>query len=227
MEDGVQQDEDPAAGVVAQPGGELVGHYAAEDEPLRAARVRSELADIPAVQPDTGATLRFFARLLQARHVVEVGSGGGYSGLWLLAGMAPRGVLTTIELDAGNQALAQRAYTDGAAGDRVRSMRGPALEVLPRLADGNYDLVFLDADKTEYPAYLEHGKRLLRPAGVLLADNVIWSGRVADVTVTDSRTQALRRFLQLVDEDPELLSVTLPVGDGLLAAIYEPAETAT
>ena len=78
-----------------------------EDEVLRAARARSEEADIPAVPPETGAVLRFFARLLNARHVVEVGSGGGYSGLWLLGGMDGRGSLTTIELNPGNQSLAQ------------------------------------------------------------------------------------------------------------------------
>ena len=215
---------DPSAVVDERSTVEVVGHYAAEDEHLRAARVRSEQVGIPVVEPGTGPVLRFFARLLRARHVVEVGSGGGYSGLWLLGGMPPRGTLTTIEADPTHQALAQRAFGDAGAADRVRTMRGPALDVLPRLADDNYDLVFLDADKTEYPAYLEHARRLLRPGGLLLADNVVWHGRVADLAVTDPSTRALRTFVAQVEQDPELLSVTLPVGDGLLAAIYEPQE---
>lgn len=195
-----------------------------EDEPLRAARARSEEADIPSVPAETGALLRFLARLIAARHVVEVGSGGGYSGLWLLGGIDPRGALTTIELDADNQALAQRAYAEGGATDRVRTMRGAALEVLPKLADGHYDLVFLDAVKSEYPDYLEHARRLLRAGGLLLADNVLWGGAVSDPSITDGDTTALRAFNEAVREDPEFNAMILSVGDGLLAATYTPKE---
>jgi len=194
-----------------------------EDEALRAARARSEEVDIPAVPPETGALLRFFARLLNARHVVEVGSGGGYSGLWLLGGMDGRGSLTTIELDPGNQALAQQAFAAARLGDRVRSMLGPALTVLPKLADGNYDIVFLDAVKAEYLGYLAHAKRLLRPGGVLLADNVLWRGKVADATVSDDDTDGLRDFNDAVRDDPELTAAIMPVGDGVIAAVYLPS----
>lgn len=189
-----------------------------EDEALRAARARSEEADIPAVHQETGALLRFFARLVRARLVAEVGSGGGYSGLWFLGGMEPKGILTTIEIDASNQALAQRAFADGGHAGRVRSILGPALTVLPKLADAAYDIVFLDAVKAEYPDYLEHARRLLRPGGLLLADNVLWSGRVVDAASDDVDTEGLRRFTQQVREDPALRPVLLPVGDGVLAA---------
>ncbi len=195
----------------------------AEDEPLRAARARSEEADIPAVAPETGALLRFFARMTRARSVVEVGSGGGYSGLWLLGGMDPRGALTTIEIDPGNQALAQRAYAEGGKGTHVRCMLGPALSVLPKLADANYDIVFLDAVKAEYVDYLTHARRLLRPGGLLLADNALWSGRVADADVTDADTVGLRTFNDTVRDDPSLHATLLPVGDGVLAAVYDPS----
>lgn len=193
-----------------------------EDEPLRAARARSEEADIPNVRSDTGALLRFFARLLRARHVVEVGSGGGYSGLWLLGGMDRRGSLTTIEIDPGNQALAQQAFTEARQADRVRSMLGPALAVLPKLADANYDIVFLDAVKSEYVDYLAHAKRLLRPGGLLLADNVLWSGRVADPEVSDDDTDGVRDFNDAVRDDRSLQAMMFAVGDGVLAAVYAP-----
>ncbi len=193
-----------------------------EDEPLRAARARSEEADIPAVSNDTGAMLRFFARLIHARHVCEVGSGGGYSGLWLLGGMESRGSLTTIEIDAEHQALAQRAYAEGGFGDRVRSMMGAALSVLPKLADGNYDIVFLDAVKSEYVEYLEHAKRLLRPGGLLLADNVLWHGNVVDDMVSDDDTDGIREFNEVVRDDDTLHATMLQIGDGLLAAVYQP-----
>jgi predicted O-methyltransferase YrrM len=193
-----------------------------EDEPLRAARARSEEADIPAITADAGAMLRFFARLVRARHVCEVGSGGGYSGLWLLGGMDARGSLTTIELDAEHQALAQRAYAEAKYSDRVRSMLGAALSVLPKLADGNYDIVFLDAVKSEYIEYLEHAKRLLRPGGLLLADNVLWHDKVIDVKISDPDTDGIREFNEAVRGDDTLRGSILPVGDGLLAAVYEP-----
>lgn len=193
-----------------------------EDEPLRAARARSEEADIPAISADAGAMLRFFARLMRARHVCEVGSGGGYSGLWLLGGMDPRGSLTTIEFDAEHQALAQRAYAEAKYSDRVRSMLGAALSVLPKLADGNYDIVFLDAVKSEYSEYLEHAKRLLRPGGLLLADNVLWHDKVVDTKISDPDTDGIREFNDAVREDATLRGMILPLGDGLLAAVYEP-----
>ncbi len=193
-----------------------------EDEPLRAARARSEEQDIPAVTPETGALLRFFASLLVARHVVEVGTGGGYSGLWLLGGIAPRGQLTTIELDTGHQALAQQAFAEAGKSDRVRAMSGAALQVLPKLADGNYDLVFLDAVKREYVEYLQHAKRLLRPGGLLVADNTLWHGRVVDTFETDDDTEAIRLFNNTVADDPQLRTILLPVGDGVLAASFNP-----
>ena len=193
-----------------------------EDEFLRAARARSEEADIPAVAAETGAMLRFLARLMRARHVCEVGSGGGYSGLWLLGGMDPRGSLTTIELDAEHQALAQRAYSDARYSDRVRSMLGAALAVLPKLADGNYDIVFLDAVKSEYVEYLDHAKRLLRPGGLLVADNVLWHGKTVDDSVSDEDTDGIREFNEAVRDDHSLHPTMLDIGDGLLAAVYQP-----
>lgn len=196
---------------------------APENEPLRAARARSEEADIPAVSPETGALLRLLALAVGARHVVEVGSGGGYSGLWLLGGIDLRGALTTIEVDPDNQALSQRAFAEAGVADRVRSMRGPALSVLPKLADGHYDIVFLDAVKTEYLGYLDHARRLLRPGGLLVADNVLWQGKVADPQADDDDTVALRAFNDAVHEDAAFVATILPVGDGVLAAAYQPA----
>lgn len=202
----------------------LAGFLEPEDEPLRAARARSEEADIPGVPHETGSLLRFFARVVGARNVVEVGSGGGYSGLWLLGGMDPRGHLTTIDIDPDNQALAQRAFAEAKVADRVRSILGAALTVLPKLADATYDIVFVDAVKAEYPDYLEHARRLLRPRGLLLADNVLWHGKVADDSADDEDTAGIRAFNKAVQDDPALHARIFPSGDGLLAAVYAPEE---
>jgi predicted O-methyltransferase YrrM len=193
-----------------------------ESELLRAARARSEEADIPTVPPQTGALLRFLARVARARYTVEVGSGGGYSGLWLLGGMDPKGSLTTIEISPVHQALAQRAFTEAKVADRIRSILGAALIVLPKLSDSSYDLVFLDAVKAEYPEYLTHAKRLLHPGGLLLADNVLWGGQVSDPAYTDEDTVALREFNDTIRNDPDWQSLIFNVGDGVLGAVYAP-----
>lgn len=194
----------------------------AEDEPLRAARARSEEADLPAVPAETGSLLRWLVRVSGAQTIAEVGTGGGYSGLWLVGAAGPKAVLTTIEVDESARQLAQRAFAEAGVADRVRSILGPALQVLGKLADATYDLVFLDAVKAEYPDYLEHARRLLRPGGLVVADNVLWSGRVADEDTDDDDTAGLRRFNQAVLDDPVLHQHVSTVGDGVLAAVYRP-----
>ena len=161
------------------------------------------------VTAGTGATLRCLTRMQRAHHVVEVGSGGGYSGLWFMGGIALRGTLTTIELDADRQALAQRAFAEARVADRVRSMRGPALSVLPRLADANYDIVYLDAARDEYPEYLEHARRLLKPGGTLLANGVL-DGEAAG---------PLGDFARGVREDGSFTTSLLSTSQGLLLAV--------
>jgi predicted O-methyltransferase YrrM len=127
-------------------------------------------------------------------------------------------MLTTIEIDPDRQSRAQRLLNHAGHGQRVRCILGGGLAVLPKLADRSYDLVFLDALKSEYPAYLTHAKRLLRPGGLLVADNVLWHGQVMDPTVRDDDTTAMRAFTTAVRDDPALDAQILPVGDGLLVA---------
>lgn len=189
-----------------------------EDEALRAARALSEEENVPLVSHLTGSWLRWLAGLRPAHDVVEVGGGVGYSALWLLSGMHPRGMLTTIEIDPDRRSRAQQLLTHAGQGQRVRSILGSALSVLPKLADHSYDLVFIDAAKPEYPAYLTHAKRLLRPGALLIADNVLWGGKVADASIRDDDTVAIRAFTTAVHDDVAFEAQILPVGDGLLVA---------
>jgi predicted O-methyltransferase YrrM len=188
---------------------------AVEDDVLRHARERAAGGGMPPVSADSGAFLRFAARWVGAQAAVEIGSGAGYSGVWIVRGLAPRGILTTIEADPAHQRLAKDSYEEAGVPSRVRAILGRALDVLPRLSDGGYDLAFLDAAKAEYPEYLEHALRLVRPGGVILADNVLWSGRVADERVTDADTEGLRTYGRRIATDERLDSVILTVGDGL------------
>ncbi|WP_148613722.1 O-methyltransferase [Nocardioides rubriscoriae] len=196
--------------------------YVAEDHVLAAARERAVEVGVAAIGSGGGAALRFLASVLEARAVVEIGTGTGVSGLWLLRGMRPDGVLTTVDLEAEHQRLAREAFTEaGIAAQRVRTIPGSALDVLPRLTDAHYDIVFVDGDKTEYTAYLTEALRLLRPGGVVVFDNALWHDRVADPAQRDEETVAVRDLTRAVLEHEGLVPLLLPVGDGLLLAKKE------
>src|SRR3954454_13417035 len=197
-----------------------VEQYLPEDEPLRNARHRGEEVGATPIGPGGGAALRFLARAINARTVVEIGSGCGVSGIWLLRGMRTDGVLTSVDVEPENQRLARQAYAEaGFATSRARLIAGRALDVLPRLTDGAYDMVFCDAVKQEYPDYLGEALRLLRPGGVVAFDNALWSDRVADPSDRSPDTVAIRELRCLVRAGERLTPALLPVGDGLLAAV--------
>jgi predicted O-methyltransferase YrrM len=187
-----------------------------------AVRARTDAAElgVSPVGRGTASTLTFLARLVQARHVVEIGTGSGLSGLALFAGMQPDGILTSVDIEADHQRAARASFlATGIPTQRFRLIAGPALNVLPRLSDGAYDLVLVDADKIEYPAYVQQGVRLLRHGGVLVIDNALWHDRVADANADDDETVAIREALALVSDNEDLVATLLPVGDGLLAAV--------
>jgi predicted O-methyltransferase YrrM len=187
---------------------------------LDARRNAAEVGGASPVSPAAGAALRFIAATLAARTVVEIGTGCGTSGIWLLRGMRKDGVLTSVDVDPEHQRLARQAFTEaGFAANRYRLIGGKAGDVLPRLTDGAYDLVFCDADKHEYPAYLTAALRLLRVGGVVAFDNALWGGRVADPAENDPETLAIREVCDLAREDERLVPLLVPVGDGLLAAV--------
>jgi predicted O-methyltransferase YrrM len=193
--------------------------FVAEDEILASARARAEEVGVTPIGSGGGATLCFLASLLEARAVVEIGTGTGVSGLWLLRGMRPDGVLTTVDTEAEHQRLAKEGFTEaGIAPQRVRLIPGAALEVIPRLTDGHYDLVFCDGDKREYTDYLTEALRLLRPGGVVAFDNALWHDKVADPSQRDEETVAIRELGKAVTDNESLVPVLLPVGDGLLVA---------
>jgi predicted O-methyltransferase YrrM len=136
--------------------------------------------------------------------------------------MRSDGILTTVDIEAEHQRLAKQSYTEaGVTHQRARTIAGAALDVLPRLTDGHYDLVFCDGDKREYAAYLKEALRLLRPGGVVAFDNALWHDRVADPGQRDDETVAIRELGRQVAEHDDLTAVLLPVGDGLLVAKKE------
>jgi predicted O-methyltransferase YrrM len=199
----------------------FVEKWVEEDEPLQTARQNAaELGTCVPIGSGTGAALRFLAAAIDAKAVVEVGTGAGTSGIWLLRGMRPDGVLTTVDIEGEHQRLAKQAYAAaGIPSTRYRLINGQAGDVLPRLTDGAYDLVFVDADKTGYVDYLEQAVRLLRPGGVVAFDNALRADQVADTTVRDVATVTVREVVRSVHDNDQLVPALLPVGDGLLVAV--------
>ncbi|WP_394345470.1 O-methyltransferase [Actinorugispora endophytica] len=199
-----------------------IEQYAEEDEALVSIRQQGQRWDTHPVSPATGAALRFLTAAIGARAVVEIGTGCGSSGIWLLRGMRPEGILTTVDVEPEYQEFARDAYQRaGFAANRSRLIHGRALDVLPRLRDAAYDMVFLDADRAEYAAYLTEALRLLRDGGIVVLNNALEAGNLNDgpLRVSDPANTAIREAGRLVREDEALVPLLLPIGAGLLAAI--------
>jgi predicted O-methyltransferase YrrM len=141
------------------------------------------------------------------------------SGLYLLDGMVADGQLVSIDVESEHQRAARQAFTEaGIPPTRYRLINGPAADVLPRMRESAYDLVFIDADKSAYAVYYEEAIRMLRPGGVVALDNALWHDRVADSSRRDPETVVLRELGRTIREDARVVCALLPVGDGLLVA---------
>lgn len=194
--------------------------YVPEGEVVAAAReVAVDLGADP-VSAGVGAALRMVAAVAGARAVLEIGTGAGVSGLWLLEGMSPEGVLTTIDHEVEFQKQARKAFlAAGVSSQRTRLIAGRALDVLPRMAARGYDMVVIDADVAETPEYLDHALRVLRPGGVAVVVHALWHDKVADPAQRDADTVVMREVVRYLASSEEFLPSLLSCGDGLLVAV--------
>lgn len=197
--------------------------FAPEDPVLMALREDADREGLPpiAISPDTGRLLQVLLRAIGARRVLEVGTLGGYSALWMARALPPDGRLLTLERDAAHAAFARRHLAAAGVADRVEVREGHALQLLPALDGERFDLVFLDADKEPLPTYLDWALRLVRPGGAIVADNALWGGRVLDDRATDEATVAVREFNRRLATDPRLTSIVVPTHDGVAIGIVE------
>ena len=194
--------------------------FIAEDDVTAQARERAAELGCTPIGPGGGATLRLLAAATGAANVIEIGTGAGVSGLYLMAGMADGGQFVSIDVETENQRAAKEAFTEaGIAPTRYRLINGSAPDVLPRMREAAYDLVFVDADKTAYGVYYDEGLRMLRPGGVIAFDNALWHDRVADSTQRDPDTTTVRDLGKRIRDDERVIPALLPVGDGLLVAV--------
>lgn len=193
-----------------------------EDSLLAAARERAVDIGAGAVTPAVGALLSLLTKLSGGKAVAEVGTGAGVSGLWLLSGMSEDGVLTTIDIEPEYLRLAKQAFSEAGIGpSRTRLISGRAQDVLTRLADESYDLVFVDADPVDQPDYVVEGVRLLRPGGVIVVHRAALGGRAGDPAARDAEVVAVREAARLIAEDERLTPALVPLGDGILAAVRD------
>jgi predicted O-methyltransferase YrrM len=187
---------------------------AAEDEALRGAVAAAAAAGLPAIQVSAaqGRLLTILARLVAARTILEFGTLGGYSTICLARGLEPGGRLHTLEVDAHHAEVARQSIERAGFGEVVDLRVGPALESLPGLeADGvgPFDLVFIDADKVNTPVYMEWSLDRTRPGGLIVADNVVRDGRLAEDPPPDEAIEAQRRLHRQLAEDARIEATTI------------------
>ncbi|MFZ3453966.1 O-methyltransferase [Arthrobacter sp. 7Tela_A1] len=191
-----------------------------EDEVLLRARERSHELGVAPVSTGVGAALTVLAASSKAQTVVEIGTGAGVSGVCLLRGLSQHSVLTTIDIDVDHLRAARQAYSEaGIPGNRTRTISGRAAEVLPRLTDNAYDLVFIDADKPNFAVYTDQAVRLLKPGGLLIVNGALDNGRVADPAAREPLTNTMRQVGKAIRDNDDLVSALLPTGDGLQLAV--------
>lgn len=196
--------------------------YAVEDEALRWARQDSLDHGLPdiRVRAEEGRFLQVLVRACGARRALEIGTLGGYSGIWIARGLAPGGWLISLEREPEHARLAREHFAAAGVADRVEVREGDAHQLLERLSvEAPFDFVFIDAEKTGYPDYYEWALKFTRLGGVIAAHNAFRKGSVAGLVEADDWTEVMRTFNQQIASDPRVLSTIYPAGDGTLVAV--------
>lgn len=177
------------------------------DPALDAALAASEAAGLPSINvaPNQGKLLMLLAQAIGARRILEIGTLGGYSTIWLARGLAPGGRLITLEANADYAKVARANVARAGLGETVEVRVGRAIDTLPSLAaEGPFDLVFIDADKPGTPGYFQWAVRLARQGSLIIVDNVVREGAILDASGKDPNVQAMRRFFELAATDPRV-----------------------
>ena len=195
--------------------------FAPEDALLASLREEADRSGLPpiAISADEGRLLQVLLTAVRARRVLEVGTLGGYSAIWMARALPEDGRLLSLEIEPAHADFARRYIDRAGLTDRVEIRVGRALDVLPSLDGEHFDAVFLDADKEPLPTYFEWALRLLQPGGLLIADNTLWGGRVLDDSEQDEKTIAVREFNRRMATDPRILGIIVPTHDGVAVGV--------
>jgi caffeoyl-CoA O-methyltransferase len=194
--------------------------FAAEDPILSKIRARHAAENLPTinVSPEEGKLLHLLLLTIGATTVLEIGSLGGYSGVWLARALPPSGKLITIEKEPHHARIAREAFAAAGLSQKVQVIEGAALDVLPTLTPG-FDAVFIDADKEPLPQYFDWGMRLLKTGGLLLCDNAFFHGAALDRSDRSGPALGVRKFNELAARDARLVATIVPVRDGLVVGL--------
>ncbi|WP_395665661.1 O-methyltransferase [Methylocella sp.] len=190
----------------------LSGLFAPEDDALKDAVKAGVEAGLPQIQvaPNQGMLLQILARAVGARRILEIGALAGYSAIWLARALPDDGRLVTLELDPKHAAVAAENFRRAGLDGRIDLRVGSALDALPRLAgEAPFDLAFIDADKENIPAYFTACLDLMRPGGLIVVDNVVRRGLVADPSTADAAAQGVRRFNALAAQERRVSGTTI------------------
>jgi predicted O-methyltransferase YrrM len=203
----------------------IAAHTIPEDEFLGQLKEAAAAAGIPAIwiAAEQASFMRILLRLTRARDVIEVGTLAGYSAIAMARGLPADGVVRTIEIEPRHAEFAERWIARSDVAGRVRVIRGAGLEVLRTFAADSADAAFIDADKPNYVRYLDECLRIVRPGGLIMADNALAFGQVLDPRATDREVPAVRAFNEHIAKVPGLESVIVPLGDGLWVAVKRAA----
>jgi caffeoyl-CoA O-methyltransferase len=196
--------------------------FATEDEVLTDLREEIVQAGLPLIHIDAaeGRLLQVLLGAIRARKVIELGTLGGYSAIWMARALPSDGRLITLELESERADLARRFLERAGLEDRVEVRVGVALELLEALAgDGPYDAVFIDADKENYPAYLDWCASNVRSGGLVIGDNAFKSGAVLDSSASDAGVRGIQEFNRRLANDPRFTSIVVPSRDGVAIAL--------
>ena len=186
-------------------------------------RLRDETAQLEnarwQIAPEQGQFMALLVKLTAARHIIEIGTFTGYSAICMAEAMPEDGRLICCDIPGDYNVMARRYWRDAGLSGRIELRLAPALETLAAMrgegVDGHFDLIFIDADKANYPAYFEHALRLLRPGGLVLFDNTLWSGRVLEAAPDSADTRAIQALNLALCDDGRIDLSLLPLGDGL------------
>ncbi len=187
------------------------------DAALEAALEASKKAGLPPINvaPNQGKLLMLLAQAVGARRILEIGTLGGYSTIWLARGLAPDGRLITLEANADYAKIARANIERAGFGEKVEIRVGRAIDLLPSLADqAAFDLIFIDADKPGTPGYFQWAVRLARPGALIIVDNVVRDGAILDASSKDENVQAMRRFFELAATDPRVSGTAIQTVGG-------------
>lgn len=196
-------------------------HTVAEDAFLTGLRREAAEAGIPsiAIAPEQGSLIQILLRLAGVREVIEVGTLYGLASIWMARALPPDGHVHTIEVSGKHADFSEAAIARSDVAGRVTVHRGRGLDVLPKFKSASADAAFLDADKSNYPAYLEECLRIVRPGGLIMADNAFAFGQLLDADPTDREVEAVRAFNEIIAREKRLQSIIVPAGDGLWVCV--------